>query len=425
MAKKSGMGVSTDAVLGGGIRGSLEAKKQECLEGLNEEIVALRSAAEDIQSLAGMSPVSLDGIAEPAAAEITGVAESASAELSLVAFEKQAAKRFQIAFQIKHNIDRQPIVPRLYDSLPMLTGLTLVEGVATSAFFFGGGFVSGIGEAAVLGLTISSVNVVLSAGLGGHVFGRYWNYGTECREQDLKIKIKRWAGRVGSVLTAGGIGSLLLASGIVRATGETEHLSFTFESLLEAASDFHSLMLWGIGLCFSILSWKKGLSAFSDPYPGLAEAAKAVSKASETAQGLREDAFGEIEDIHQDALDALSEIENEADERRQEFNDTLQDFRHDRERLVSAISQAETDFEAFRAEQVSLHYMVSGEKPVGWNTPGIDTEKLTAQIPSISIGATSLGAAAPQASKHARDLLANARKSAVETIAAAYKHTVS
>ncbi|MEP1932163.1 MAG: hypothetical protein ABJO52_20905 [Nisaea sp.] len=422
MPKNTGMGVSTDAVLGGGIRGSLEAWKQARLEELNEDIVALRSAAEDLQ--AQIPAISLDSSAETVCAEIAGLAQSTCAELTALADQKLAAKRFQTAFQIKHNIDRQPIVPGPYDSLPMLIALITIEGVATSAFFFGGGFVSGIGEAMVTGLTISGVNVVLSAGLGGYVFGRYWNYGTKCREQDPKITIKRWAGRFGAVLTACGIATLLIASGIVRATGDTEQLSYTLESLSNAAANFNSLLLWGIGLSFSVLAWRKGLSAFSDPYPGLSEAASAVTKASVDAVSVRSDALEAVEDLHEDALAEAYDAAEEIEATKQDLIETLHDFRHERERVVSAIAQAASDYEAYKAEQINLHHMVSGTRPAGHNTPGIDTASLRAQIPSPSMDFTNFASGFPDANKRARELLATSRTSAVEAISIAFKKTL-
>lgn len=425
MPKKTGNGVSTDAVLGGGIQGSLEAWKQDRSGDLSADIVTLRSAAEDIQVQAKTSPTLPDGTAEAVCADINGIAQSASAELAALADEKHAAKRFQVAFQIKHNLDRQPIVPEPYDSVPMLTTMAVVEGGATAAFFFGGGFASGIGESAALGLTISGVNVVLSAGLGGYAFGRYWNFGAKCRDSDTIITLKKWSGRTGAVLTAGAIGTLLAASGIVRATGDTEDLSYSFESLSTAASDFHSLMLWGIGVSFSVLSWRKGLSAFSDPYPGFAEAAKAVVNASAKAERVRDDALDHIDDLHEDALADIDDIGADIDDQRQELTDALHDFQHDRERVFSAITQATTDFEAYRAEQINLHHMISGARPDGHDTPGIQTDKLLDQVPNISIDTAAFSSGFPDANKRARTVLAEARKSSVEAIHAAFKTTLN
>lgn len=229
MSKNPLIGITTDAVLGGGIRGKLESWKQHRLETIGTDIVELRSSAQDLQAETSTAIILPDSIADAVCADITGNGDAAASRLSVLQDQKLATKRFQVAFQVNHNIDRQPTNPDPYDGIPVLVTMAVVEGVATSGFFFGGGFVSGIGEAAILGLTISSVNVVLSAGLGGFAFGRYWNYGAKCREPETILSVKRWSGRVGAVLTAGAIGTLLIASGIVRATGDTEHLSFTFE----------------------------------------------------------------------------------------------------------------------------------------------------------------------------------------------------
>ncbi len=415
---------TTDALLGAGIGSDLNNRKQEQDRKIRERIEHLTSDINDINSTAQAYIPSPDVTADTTVSELTALSDMAEAELSATGEAKKAALRYLTAFQIKHNIDRMPLIAKPSESAIFLAAMAVIEGIATALFFLGGGFTAEIGEALGLGLTISSVNVLLSACVGGFIFGRYWNYGMKCREPDAILKTKRWAARVCAALTVMAILTLLISSGIVRATGETENISFTFANLKTAASDFHSLMLWGIGLSFSIISWKKGLSAFSDPYPGLTEASRAVSCSEEEVKCLRESFLSEVDRIYGTASDDIADIADDIESTRTDIVKDIQEATNQREQILSAIAQAETEFEAFRAERISVHQMVNGELPDGHDVAGFDGTGLRVEIPSIEIDTSAFGDGFSAARIRAQTALASANKAAVIAINTAFQRTL-
>ncbi|NOR61432.1 MAG: hypothetical protein GQ535_02920 [Rhodobacteraceae bacterium] len=411
-------------MLGAGVRSDLNSWKQEFDRKIRERIEHLAADINDIKSMMQAYFPSPVATADTAISRIIALTDMVKADLSATGEFKKAALRYLNAFQIKHNIDRMLIIAKPSESAVFLAGMAVVEGIATALFFLGGGFTAGIGEALGLGLTISSVNVLLSACVGGFIFGRYWNYGIKCREADTIIKTKRWAARVCAVLTVLAILTLLISSGIVRATGETENISFSFTNLGTAASDFHSLMLWGIGLSFSIISWKKGLSAFSDPYPGLTEASRSVSYFKDETKSLHESFMSYIAELYDTANDDIAVIADDIESTRIDLLKYIQAATNQRELILSAIAQAETEFEAFRAERVSMHQMVNGELPDGHDLAGFDVTGLRAEIPSIEFDTSAFGDGFSAERIRAQNALASANKAAVIAINTAFQRTL-
>lgn len=412
---------STDAILGGRIDGRLERWKQSKHQQLSENLADILCDIEKLKSDSEGNISSPQSITDRAEYTMSGSASSAVAQLESLAKQKQTANRYLAAFQLKHNIDRIPFTPKVFENIMILSVLSTFEGLATAAFFYGGGFVSSVSQALVLGLTISGVNVLLSAGLGGFVFGRFWSYGLKSRERDAIVNHKRWAARIGCIFTIGSIIALLLASGIVRATGDTENLSFSLENLAIAASDFHSLMLWGLGIGFSVLAWRKGLSAFTDVYPGFTEAAISVNRVSEQADKVLYDTLDNIDYIGDNAENILEDISNEVNDIKEDLSKDKLDIHHQSENLRQSIVQAEHDFEAYKAEQIAFHQMVTGKQPEGYDRVFFDGNKLQEKIPDKVLDIGMFASKFPMESKAANSQLSISQKSSVKNIHAAYR----
>lgn len=208
---------------------------------------------------------------------------------------------------------------------------------------------------------------------------------------------------------------------IVRATGDTEGLSFGLENLAIAASDFHSLMLWGLGVGFSVLAWRKGLSAFTDIYPGFSDAAYSINEVSEAAQKELNDSLGDIEDAHDDAVEALEDLSDDVDDMKEQLGEDRIDIHHHSESLRQAVVQAEQGFEAYKAEQIAFHQVVTGKLPEGHDGVFFDKQWLLEQIPDIAIDTNIYARGFLEAHKAAQSRISLARKSAIETVHAAYK----
>lgn len=418
----------TTLLLGGGLLPILAAWIRDKVSNLRTAIAHLHDDLEDlIANVADSDPdpwQEMDG----AITKMSSCAAVGAQRLSAANERFAAARQYQAAFLIRHNLDRLPrnVVP--LNSALLLLLFAVVEGAATALFFLSGGFVAGAGEALALGLLISSVNVVVAGLLGGGVFGRYWNYGLNARENDPVLRTKRIAGRIGAVLTAIALGFLLLASGILRATGEAEALSFTFETIGQAATNFHSLMLWALGISFSILSWIKGLGAFSDPYPGFSEASTTVSTAHDEIHTAFNEATEEIEDIYEEATTRIADLADDVADDRMAFREDLQDIRHQREAILAELESAPDEFVAFREQQLATQRMLghgSSETASFAQELNEGFETLKAQVPEITDTLSAFANRFQHEREQALVSLANAKISAVSTLNEAYRKALS
>ena len=239
---------------------------------------------------------------------------------------------------------------------------------------------------------------------------------------------KRWAGRAGSVLTALALAGLLIASGILRATGEPEHLGFTLENFGAAATNFHSLMLWALGLSFSILAWIKGLGAFSDPYPGYTEASKAVTTAEQRIHEAHQYGSGEIEDICDEALDELADMHDEVLGQREELAESLNEVRRDREAVRVAIANAPSDFAAYKdAQQTTLYMLNSGAADALQAEPDLTAALalLEDELPEVPHDLASHAAGFEDQRSKAETRIAKAKVEAMQTLNEAYRRALS
>lgn len=417
------------AAFGVGIGTKLTSWKRDVIAGLKVKILSLLGQTQEFEAQLRNEDLSPDSVVDTAEAKIKAIADGAAACLPMAGEEEHAARQSQTVFRITHNLLRRPVKVDMEKSLQLFAALAAVEGLATALFFLSGGFVSGITEAIGFGLTISSINILLSGFVGGGFFGKYWSYGLNAREDDPQFKKKRIGGRIGSVVVIIMITTLLLASGIVRATGETEGLTYSLDAIEVAARNFHALLLWGLGISFSILSWRKGLSAFSDPYPDFTKESQALALAQDDIQSLFEDALDDIELISEETIRDVKDMAQDVANAQQSRLDELHNVRIERENVLAAISQAKNDFAAFYAEQAELHHMVSrglirSQPPDDDHDLGqeqFDTSELLAQVPDIAIEVMSHSSAFANARNAALKRLASTKKSAIQTLSSAYQ----
>jgi hypothetical protein len=417
----------TNAILGGDVDASLKDWAHQEVTALIPAITEYRNLLDDLDPQDSTPSAQPEAIADVAEAELGAAAEHAVSQIEMAAHHADHARRFQNAMMVRHNIDRPVHHPDTTQNSFYFGFLTVGEGLTTALFFLGGGFVAGIGEALGLGLTISGVNVLVAGLIGGGFFGRFWNYGINARHPDGMMRSKRLFGRLGSVMTALCLAGLLITSGIVRATGETEHLSFTLDTLGAAASDFHSLMLWAIGAAFMILAWRKGLSAFSDPYPGLSHASKAVALAEEANRKVCADAVKEIDQVHDNALEDIDALSNGVDQDREAWLEAVHDARHEREALLGEIATIESGFAAFAAEEYALIQMVRSRSSTNPDpaesaaTAQLDLSYLRELLPAVTVNKPAVPDGFPEARVAALNRLSAAREAALEAVIAAQK----
>lgn len=412
----------TNARLKMGIVAAVKSKMCDLMVSVGGLIADLTNRITDIQVDTASTSYDPAPVANTAVAAINVVADRAKAQIAATAEEIDASRKYLTMFEIEHNITWKAAKQNVLMSCLAFLAMAGVEGIMTAMFFLNGGYVSGVAEALALGLMISGVNIVLSGLLGGGFFGKFWNYGLNAREDSRAVRTKRLVGRICSVMVGVLVAFVILVTGIVRATGEPEQLAYSFESISTAASDFHSVLLWTLGLAFAILSWRKGLSAFSSSYPGLSEASKAVVDGEELVKILYDDALAEVDGLYDDAIQDLEDMAEDVAVERQELIDDLRDAQRHREQVLVAISKAESDFSTFQAEQISIYAALSedSEVPVPM---AFDAAAWRSKLPPVVSDISAHSSGFSTAHNQAREHISNARQAAIHVINDAYKNT--
>lgn len=410
------------SALGGGIDAGIARKAsklhveldQKILD-CNDHLAELKAASQDIKPSPG-------AVSDLKKSQIGATASSAVSQLETAGENKQAAENYRRQFQLLHSLTRPPIHPDATMSLMIFAIFAVFEGAMTALVFLGGGHVAGVPEALGLGLTISGANILLSGIIGGNIAGKYWNYGSEAIDDNPKYKHVRIAGRTASITVCMLVICLLLLSGIVRSTGTTQ-ISYSLESLTVAVSDFHSIILWVLGGNFAVLSWFKGLRAFSDPYPNYSDATHAENTAQQSIEAIHDDALGELDRHYNDAINAIQGMADEVTENARDVRKGIQETHGHREAVLSEISKADVEFSAFVAKQIEVHEIVTGARLSHSATPhwGIDINRLKDRIAPVEVDISKLSAGFTEERKQAFHELLIARQSAIEKVDAAYK----
>ena len=386
-------------------------------ERLIEAIAAHNADIDDFTVLERPAAPQLMAVLEGAEARMQAAADNASARLPGAHDALKRAEMSLKVFQLEQQIARPPKRVDGMQNTSVLGFMVILEGITTSVFFLSGGFVSGIAEALGLGLSISGANILLSALVGGNCFGRYWNYGLGARGPvALRARAKRLFSRIGAVITAAAIAALLGASGIVRATGEPEHLEFTLEALSTAATDFHSLMLWMVGASFSVLAWRKGLSLFSDPVPGYGEVSKAVHDAQDDLETLRDDALSAIEDAFEDGRDEIEDLAADASDAREDQRDQYRAVLENHNTLSGAIDQFAAACEAKIAEENHDARLYGGQPGVDIALPKTLSARLKSMMKAVPQNSESSETESVSTAAASLDLLAASRSKATRQV---------
>ncbi|MEP5730211.1 MAG: hypothetical protein ABJL67_12680 [Sulfitobacter sp.] len=344
------LGFISDTILGGSAASQIARMKSRALAEIEGDVAEYEELLNDIDAFSTQACPAPDDIAQQVSAELASAAMMADADIANAKTAAEAAHISETVFRALFNLTREPETPDPTMNGMVFVCMTIVEGGALGMFFLSSGFASSFSEAMGIGLSISGANIVMSAGLGGATFGRFWGYGVNARIQDVQVRLKRLMGRIGCVATAGAILVLLLATGIVRATGDAEHLRFDLETIKIAATSFESLMLWIVSGSFSVLAWTKGLSAFRDRYPGFGEACA-------SSRSTREGVPATI-DAARDNIQAIADVANE------KLSEMAEDVESDRADIAAFVTEAKKEKTALIGKIRTFQTKLSEEKEV-------------------------------------------------------------
>ncbi len=332
---------------------------------LNEMIERFNAEVEALSTNPDHKVSDVNRSLEFAETQMTAISDSAASRLSHTIDQAKSAQKSVIAFKLHHNITRPPIKTDAVTNTALLFTTTIFEGAANAVFFLSGGIVSGFAEALGYGASIAGVSTVLSALIGGNIFGKYWNVGKNTpRENTPSICTKRYVARICALATGVSIAALLGFTAIVRTTGDPGNLLLNADVLKAVFSDYQSYSLMAVGTAFAILNWRTGLGLTSDPIPGYSEASNAFEVAMGEIDDIRENALEDIDDIFQDASDELSDVLDDWADQKAEREEECEALRKDHHALLAAISNFEDALKAKIAEENNLSDIIGGHRAV-------------------------------------------------------------
>ena len=367
------------AAMAGDVKLFVSERIHEAAEALSQDIAAYQSDCSELAGRADHSIPDVTSISDLACAELEAEATIQAATISARDAAAEKADHELRAFQYEHGLTRSPAVRDRLLAVMLLVLFLFIEGAINTVFFYGAGFAPGIATAAALGFAIAGVTTLLSAGLGGGFFGRYWNYGLRAPFETPDMRKARRVGRFGSFLTGMAILLVLCVAALVRSSGQPESLSVSLDVLGAALSNMHSIMLMLSGTAFAILSWRTALSAFEDPYPGLSRASTTSTQAAADRKAASDTALDALKAIHADAMDQLTRAANAIADILHEPDEDFEGLSDDYHRLHGLIDEREAVIRTQAASFLQAKHVIAKSRS-DFSPESISLDALRARI---------------------------------------------
>lgn len=359
MTKHPSGGDYHKAAMAGDVVLLVAERVHEVTVSFSQEIAEYQSDCAELTARADHSIPDVTSIGDLACAELMAEASVQAATIEAMDAATEKADHELRTFQYEHGMTRSPLAPDPLLSFSKIGAMTFIEGAINTVFFYSAGFAPGIAPAAAQGFTIAGATSLLSAGLGGGFFGRYWNYGIHAPTETLDMRKARRFGRMGSLLTGTAIAAVLGVAALVRTTGQPETLQISPDVLGAALSNMHSIMLMLSGTAFAILSWRTALSAFEDPYPGLSRASAKITHAAADREASSNAALGALKAIHTNAIDELAACADEIADARHEPDEDFKALSDEYHRLTGLIDEREGAIRAQAASFLQAQHVIA------------------------------------------------------------------
>lgn len=318
-------------------------------------------------------------LSDLACAELQAEANLQAATITALDTATEKADCDLRAFQYEHGITRAPVEADRTLAFALLLLFLFIEGAINTVFFYGAGFAPGIAPAAALGFSIAGVTTLLSAGLGGGFFGRFWNYGIHAPAETPDMRKARRFGRFGSLLTGTAIALVLSIAALVRTTGQPDTLQISPDVFAAALTNMHSIMLMLSGTAFAILSWRTALSAFEDPYPGFSRASAKSASAAADRKAASDTAFDTVKAIQIKAMDDLADCADPIADARREPDEDFEALSDEYHRLHGLIDQREAEIREQAASFLQAQHIIA-KTTSEFSVEGIKLDDLRAKI---------------------------------------------
>lgn len=337
--------------------------------------------------------------------------------LSIFNGELRRTLQIVIAYGLRHGLLRQPAAPQIFENACQLGFFVALEAVLNAGFLNNAYMVAGPLQALMAAAQISFTNVAAST-TGGYLIGRRLSYGMHSADPDDPY-FKRWR-RLAQILTFGfvcGIAFFHLSVGLIRAQETLHGIEHSLARYAEILTTPEALFLVIVGIVMSCMSWKKGMTAFDDPYPGYGDRQHAVEQIKDQMEDAIENLQDQVAARFDEKLRVLIDTEKAARKNRKAYNRAVDDYLKSVRALDCKIKKAESDLRA-QVAQVAHHHRAARD---GYSPPIPDgaLESLT-RFDSYRINDPVAFLPAPDFSA-ARARLEDAKAEALERLTSIYE----
>ncbi|MES9971745.1 MAG: hypothetical protein ABW092_17055 [Candidatus Thiodiazotropha sp.] len=287
---------------------------------------------------------------------------SAAVELKELAAEFHRRALAEEAFRVRHGLPRMAdAVQNMLSTLIILLLAVVIEGGVNTSFLLNAQLAASPVSAILFSLLVSVTNVFFSA-WAGYYIGRWKKYGAHATDADNPefVAIRRqahWQFVVCVVVW------ILLHStlGLVRAQETLDSVAPSLMGYLSIITTPEALFLVLTGVGMSVLSYHKGMTAFSDPYPNYSNFHDATQYAKEDFQEGYESCITEIEDRHAAARQSLDRSWKEQCKEQGKVGKLHARCLEARRELVRVVDEAESALSTDIARLAETHRAARGE----------------------------------------------------------------
>lgn len=237
----------------------------------------------------------------------------------------------------------------------------LIETGVNTSFLLNAQLAASPVSAILFSLLVSVTNVFFSA-WAGFFIGRWKKYGAHATDADNPefVAIRRRAHWQFAVCV--GIWVLLHSTmGLVRAQESLDTVLPSLSGYLSILTTPEAIFLVLTGVGMSVLSYHKGMTAFSDPYPNYSNFHNATKLAKETFQEVYAACVADIEDRHAAARQSLDRAWKEHSKEQAKVEKFHARCLEAHRELVRAVDEAESALSTDIARLADTHRAARGD----------------------------------------------------------------
>lgn len=151
------------------------------------------------------------------------------------------------------------------------------------------------------------------------------------------------------------MGLFHLTVGLIRAQETLHHIEHSLPNYVQILSTPEALFLVMVGIVMSCVSWKKGITAFDDPYPGFGEKQRKIQQIQDEMAATYEDIHDQITVRHDELRETLDREEKAALKRGNGYNQKVSDCYKSIRILNRNIDEAESQLRVRIANVIQHH----------------------------------------------------------------------